>query len=1050
MALVVFGEKIDFTSIDLPQEGGYVIGFDINTGLLSQMDYLGNVEVVGSNGGGPLSNTLSLGNNTGTNSIVLDSSIVKGTNKFSLSDVISLTTDNGGYNESYLYMNSGNVILGNGSSKSFRIESTGITTKWSDTNKQVINSNAYQLTLNNLSQLQFGKTASDAGAKLPSLISTDNSTIGNGLINTVVIGGQNISASQSNSVYVPYLYIQDGKVIRGTKGTGQIRFTDTNDVISSNSNFVIGLVSSTSSVSFRQNGIFVKDSATASSTPNYDSNIIYVGTKNSSATAGIKNSVVVGGLGLVATQDNTVYLGNNVNINNAYTLPSTDGTYNQILTTDGSGNLSWGGGSQVGGLGATNSIPRWTSTSTLGTSSITDNGSIVTIKNSLLIDSFGIYTSTPGTNNLKFGYKALKSITIGNDNIGIGYNSLRTNYNNHKNIAIGNYTLENYSTGISTFTILTPGSGYIDGDYLNIPLKYISGSTFSIAPLVEIIVSGGIVTDLTLKTPGSGFIDNTTILGVDNSYIGGTGSGFQLTIDLLTQGGDGIDGVIAIGYNALNLQQNNENSANMAIGYEAMRNSTSGYLNTAIGYQSMYSNTYGGSNTSVGFKSLYSNIDGHNNVAVGLWSMYSNTYGGENTAVGMESLGSNTTGYANTSIGFESMYSNTLGSYNTALGDSSLGNNTTTISSFGTFSGGMNYSPGVYSLVTLVYATGSTIHGYNYPIVNIVVGVGGTVSSVTLISGGSGLQDSTTIFTVDGVNNLTSTPGSGTGSGFFINISSLSSGNNNTAIGYYSLVGNTTGSDNTAVGHQSLLWNTIGLVNTAVGHTSLYNNTAGSDNVALGVETLFNNTIGSVNLAIGNSSLYNNVIGDDNTAIGHESMYSNLSGYENVSVGELSLSSNISGYGNTVLGFNSLGINTIGYNNTAIGHQSGPNYTGATNSKNSIYIGHQAGYYSHGYDNEIIIGNTMSYGTNSVVLGNTSTAKTILSGSVLIGTTSSVSSAILKIDSTTQGVLVPRMTRTQITSISAPSEGLIVYNTDIHQLCFYNGSSWRVLTDTAM
>lgn len=345
MALVVFGEKIDFSTIELPEQGGYVVGYDVNTDLLSQMDYLGNVTIIGTIGGGAsLSTTLGLGNSTGTNSIILDSSITKGTNKLSMdSGVISLTTDEGGYVESYLYLNSGNAILGNGVSKSFRIDNDGITTKWSDINKQTLSTNSYELLLNNLSTLQFGQLSSGAGAKLSALISTDNSTIDSGLVNTVVIGGQNINATENNSVYVPYLIIQDGKVIKGSKGSGQIKFTENNDVISYNDNNVIGLISSTSSVIFTQNGIFIKDSATASSTPDVDTGITYVSTRNSTATASIKNSVVIGGQNLIVTEDNTVYLGNNVNVNNAYKLPSNDGTIGQVLKTDGSGNVTWGG-----------------------------------------------------------------------------------------------------------------------------------------------------------------------------------------------------------------------------------------------------------------------------------------------------------------------------------------------------------------------------------------------------------------------------------------------------------------------------------------------------------------------------------------------------------------------------------------------------------------------------------------------------------------------------------------------------------------------------------
>lgn len=63
--------------------------------------------------------------------------------------------------------------------------------------------------------------------------------------------------------------------------------------------------------------------------------------KNSTTQLGIENSVIIGGSGLNATQSNTVYLGNNVNINNSYTLPSVDGLVDQIIKTDGDGNLSW-------------------------------------------------------------------------------------------------------------------------------------------------------------------------------------------------------------------------------------------------------------------------------------------------------------------------------------------------------------------------------------------------------------------------------------------------------------------------------------------------------------------------------------------------------------------------------------------------------------------------------------------------------------------------------------------------------------------------------------
>ena len=68
---------------------------------------------------------------------------------------------------------------------------------------------------------------------------------------------------------------------------------------------------------------------------------LHLNTYGSTTSYGVYNSVIIGGSNLVASQSNTVYLGNNVNINNKYKLPSVDGSSNQVMATDGSGNLSW-------------------------------------------------------------------------------------------------------------------------------------------------------------------------------------------------------------------------------------------------------------------------------------------------------------------------------------------------------------------------------------------------------------------------------------------------------------------------------------------------------------------------------------------------------------------------------------------------------------------------------------------------------------------------------------------------------------------------------------
>lgn len=58
-----------------------------------------------------------------------------------------------------------------------------------------------------------------------------------------------------------------------------------------------------------------------------------------------------------------------------------------------------------------------------------------------------------------------------------------------------------------------------------------------------------------------------------------------------------------------------------------------------------------------------------------------------------------------------------------------------------------------------------------------------------------------------------------------------------------------------------------------------------------------------------------------------------------------------------------------------------------------------------------------------------------------IGTTTPNPNAILEMQSTNQGVLVPRMTTVQRNAIAAPTEGLLVYDIDVNCFFFYESSS---------
>lgn len=67
-----------------------------------------------------------------------------------------------------------------------------------------------------------------------------------------------------------------------------------------------------------------------------------------------------------------------------------------------------------------------------------------------------------------------------------------------------------------------------------------------------------------------------------------------------------------------------------------------------------------------------------------------------------------------------------------------------------------------------------------------------------------------------------------------------------------------------------------------------------------------------------------------------------------------------------------------------------------------------------------------------------------------IGISSQDISAVFQIDSTTKGILFPRMTTAEINLIGTPATGLTVFNITLNTICFYNGTSWQKVTSTAM
>lgn len=466
----------------------------------------------------------------------------------------------------------------------------------------------------------------------------------------------------------------------------------------------------------------------------------------------------------------------------------------------------------------------------------------------------------------------------------------------------------------------------------------------------------------------------------------------------------------AIGYLALTQYAGNTFDNNTGVGYFNMIGLTTGYGNTSIGAETMFNVGAASNNTGIGNQSLI-NASGDNNVGVGARSGDGLTTGTNNTFIGTQARTNSNTGTISnsTAIGSEAIVttSNTI-----QLGNSSI---------------------------TSVKTSGSVLaSGFKTPTGTSTqyLMADGSISNLSSSSSSSGVPYTGASGSVDlgafdlKVNGLTVGIGSGGQA-------------TNVVVGKSAMENNTTGGYSVAVGLEALKSNTDGNSNTAIGHQALRSNTTGGANIAIGMNAMPNNTIGQQNIAIGQSTLYNNTNASGNTVIGN-------SAATDITTGGL----------NTIIGHETAGGLTTGSWNTIIGRNA---YTG--NISNNIVLSNGQGAIKAQHDgtNWTLSGITTATGfktpsgtSSQYLMADGSVSSSTLSnylpltggnltGQLSIGTSSPQSSAVLNVNSTTQGFLPPRMTFNQKTAISTPVAGLVLWCTDCGakgELQVYNGTEW--------
>ena len=161
----------------------------------------------------------------------------------------------------------------------------------------------------------------------------------------------------------------------------------------------------------------------------------------------------------------------------------------------------------------------------------------------------------------------------------------------------------------------------------------------------------------------------------------------------------------------------------------------------------------------------------------------------------------------------------------------------------------------------------------------------------------------------------------------------------------------------------------IGSDLTSFGYRSINPTTnTGPFNIALGDNALRFNTSGNRNTAIGSGAMEINTTGFWNSAMGRFALHDNTTGARNMAIGQEAAKFNTTGDSNVAIGFSALKNNTTGSFNIAIGRSAmSGGATGSAYGSNNIVLGY----------NTQLPSNTAS---NQMVLGNTTTAKSILNG----------------------------------------------------------------------
>jgi hypothetical protein len=626
-----------------------------------------------------------------------------------------------------------------------------------------------------------------------------------------------------------------------------------------------------------------------------------------------------------------------------------------------------------------------------------------------------MYNNVHGDHNTALGYYALHSLapadgagqntalgsyagyktSTGHTNVFVGYLAGYEHLTGERNVVVGNEAGRNLTTGHSN-TFLGQAAGFTaSGAIENVFVGRNAGYFITGGQNVFIGNTAGrseaAATHATVGTVAIGknamYYNSTTnyCVAIGESALIGSSSDPWMTGDYnVAVGRQALadtttgEGNVALGYLAgkgvttggsnifIGLQAGQYNAGgaqNTIVGYLAGRNNTGNY-NTILGYDAGITQTSSNRNTFLGYGAGkdYAQTGDNKNTAVGMYAMTDIQSGSNNTALGYQALAgvNGSDNDYNVAVGYQALFATNGGDNNTAIGYQALTASTTAHSNVAIgYQAGYNVTEAIRSQFIGGEAGGSVTTAQYNTIMGYQAGHSLTVTGNNVLIGKyAGRELSKDFSTMVGVNAGQNT----------------STGINNTYIGASAAKNSSTGYYNVAIGNNagSYLSGATGIVDIGYG-AGFY--VSGNGNVFIGLQAGMGDATQTTNHA------------NYNVGIGYESMKDITSGFYNIAMGMNSLANITGGDYNVALGNQAGEQITTQNENTLVGNYAGQDLTGQYN----VFLGSSAGFNATSADNNVAIGrqamgSAVLTGDSNVAIGYTAghTATSALAN-VLVG-----------------------------------------------------------------